>query len=175
LAPTTSTTTTLVIGDALALCLLKKRNFKSEDFALLHPGGSLGRKLSLSVEDVMHKGNLNPIIKETASMKDALFEITSKHLGAVSVVDQDNKLVGIITDGDVRRLIEEREAQILNKSIFEVMTKNPVCINKNKLGTEALHLMEDRKFQISVLSVVDDDKKVVGMVRVHDLIKAGIS
>lgn len=175
LAPTTSTTLTIVIGDALAMCLLKKRNFKPENYALLHPGGSLGKRLLLKIEDIMHNENENPIVNENAKMHDAIFEITSKRLGAVSIIDANKKLLGILTDGDLRRAMEEYGKNIFEKNIKEIMTKNPIYIRKDKLGAEALHLMEDRSSQIMVLPVVDQENKVVGMVRIHDLIKAGIS
>lgn len=174
LVPTTSSTVTLALGDAIAMCLLKKRNFKLEDYALLHPSGSLGKKLLWKVDDVMHKGNENPIINEKSSMKEAIIEITSKQLGAISIVNDNGNLVGIITDGDLRRSLEKYCGDLFNKKIGDIMTKNPTSILKGKLGTEALHLMEDRPSQISVLPVIDKNKKVIGMIRIHDLIRAGI-
>lgn len=175
LAPTTTTTATLAIGDALAVCLLKKKNFRPEDFAKLHPGGSLGRKLLLTVNDIMHKGEENPIINWRKKMKDAIIEITSKQLGVVNVVDDNGKLIGIITDGDLRRALEKYGGELFAKTVQEVMTKNPVSIESGKLGTEALHIMEDRPSQIMVLPIVDKNNRPIGLVRIHDLVKAGIA
>ena len=175
LAPTTSSTVSLVLGDALAMCLLKKRNFKPEDYALLHPNGSLGKKLLLKVEDIMHSGNEVPLAKENSIMKEVIFEITSKAMGAVNITDSDGKIIGIITDGDLRRAIEKYGCNIFEKNVKDVMTKNPLIIEKNKLAAEALHLMEDRPSQIAVLPVIDSERRVVGMIRVHDIIKAGIT
>lgn len=174
LVPTTTTTATLAIGDAVAIALLSRRNFKPEDFAMLHPGGSLGKKLLLKVDDVMHKGEENPVINENAFMKEVIIEITSKRLGAVDVTDESGELVGIITDGDLRRALEKYGSQIFDNKAREIMTKDPVRIEIGRLGTEAVHLMEDRPSQIMVLPVVDKENRPVGMVRIHDLIKAGI-
>ncbi|MGD9276200.1 MAG: KpsF/GutQ family sugar-phosphate isomerase [Candidatus Pacearchaeota archaeon] len=175
LAPTTSTTLTLSMGDALAMCLLKKRNLRPEEFALLHPGGSLGKKLSLRVEDIMHKEKENPLINENSLVRDAILEISSRRMGAVNVIDSEGILVGIITDGDLRRLLPKLDENIFNKKVFEIMTKNPIHIHKDKLGTEALHVMEDRESQIPVLPVVDNHKRAIGIIRIHDLVRAGIN
>lgn len=171
--PTASTTTVLALGDALASVLLKLRGFDESDFAFLHPGGSLGRKLLLRVEDVMHSGDANAVISNSVSMKEAIMEISTKGLGAVSIVDDTGCLRGIVTDGDLRRAIEIHD-NLMEKSVEEVMTKDPVRIHSEKLAAEAFHLMENRPNQISVLPVVDDDGKPVGMVRIHDLVKAGV-
>jgi arabinose-5-phosphate isomerase len=170
LAPTASTTTTLATGDALAVALLEKRGFKPEDFAFLHPGGTLGKKLLLKVDDVMHSGEENPIIPEEKSMKEAIVEITSKRLGATSIVNDKGIIVGIITDGDLRRAIEEY-GNLLEKNVKEIMTKNPVVIETGKLAAEAVHIMEDRPSQIMVLPVVDTKRRPIGMLRIHDLVK----
>lgn len=174
LAPTTTTTATLAVGDAIAVSLLKKRKFKSEDFAMLHPAGSLGKKLLLKVDDVMHKGEDNPIINEEENMKNTIIEMTSKRLGAINVVNKAGILTGIITDGDLRRVLEKYGAGIFSKKAREIMTGSPIRIQSGRLGTEAIHIMEDRPSQIMVLPVVDKENKPVGMVRIHDLIKAGI-
>lgn len=174
LAPTASSTTTLAIGDALAVVLLKKRGFRPEDFAFLHPGGYLGKKLLLKVDDVMHLGNDNPVIFEEKSMRDAIIEITSKQLGAVSIINNKGILVGIITDGDLRRAIEKYD-KLLEKKAKEIMTKNPIVIESGKLAAEAVHIMEDRPSQIMVLPVVDKDRRPIGMLRIHDLVKKGMA
>ena len=170
LAPTASTTTTLATGDALAVALLEKRGFKPEDFAFLHPGGTLGKKLLLKVDDVMHSGEENPIISEEKSMKEAILEITSKRLGATNIVNDKGIIVGIITDGDLRRAIE-KYGNLLEKNVREIMTKNPVVIETGKLAAEAVHIMEDRPSQIMVLPVVDTKRRPIGMLRIHDLVK----
>ncbi|MDG6250212.1 KpsF/GutQ family sugar-phosphate isomerase [Methanocalculus sp.] len=174
LAPTSSTTTTLAMGDALALVLFEERGFKTEDYAIFHPGGSIGKKLLLKVDDVMHMGEINPIILQNHTMKDAIIEISQKGLGAVSVVDSSGRLVGIITDGDLRRGIETHK-NILERFIHEIMTKNPICIESGRLAVEAVKLMEDRPKQISVLPVIDADEKPIGMLRIHDLVKSGVA
>jgi len=160
LAPTASSTTTLAIGDALAVVLLKKRGFRPEDFAFLHPGGYLGKKLLLKVDDVMHLGNDNPVIFEEKSMRDAIIEITSKQLGATSVINNKGIIIGIITDGDLRRAIEKYD-KILEKKVKEIMTKNPIVIESGKLAAEAVHIMEDRTSQIMVLPVVDKERRPI--------------
>ena len=174
LAPTASSTTTLAVGDALAVVLLKKRGFRPEDFAFLHPGGYLGKKLLLKVDDVMHSGNDNPVIFEKKSMRDAIIEITSKQLGAVSIINNKGILVGIITDGDLRRAIEKYD-KLLEKKAKEIMTKNPIVIESGKLAAEAVYIMEDRPSQIMVLPVVDKDRRPIGMLRIHDLVKKGMA
>ena len=174
LAPTASSTTTLAVGDALAVVLLKKRGFRPEDFAFLHPGGYLGKKLLLKVDDVMHSGNDNPVIFEEKSMRDAIIEITSKQLGAVSIINNKGILVGIITDGDLRRAIEKYD-KLLEKKAKEIMTKNPIVIESGKLAAEAVYIMEDRPSQIMVLPVVDKERRPIGMLRIHDLVKKGMA
>lgn len=174
LAPTTSSVTTLAMGDALAVVLLEKRDFKPEDFAFLHPGGHLGKKLLLKVDDVMHSGEDNPVVSEENSMKDAIIEITSKRLGATSVVNDKGILVGIITDGDLRRAIEKYN-NLLEKRVEEIMTKKPIAIESEKLAAEAVHIMEDRPSQIMVLPVIDKEKRPIGMLRIHDLVKEGVT
>ena len=173
LAPTASTTTTLALGDALAVTLMEKRGFKEEDFARLHPGGVLGRRLLLRVEDVMHSGDTFPMIFEGASMKEAIFEITSKRLGVTGVSNGDGQLIGVITDGDLRRALE-KFADLLNRKAAEVMTKNPKWIERDALAAMAVQRMEE--FSITSLFVFNSDgrRSPVGIIHLHDLLKAGV-
>lgn len=174
LAPTSSTTAALAFGDALAMELLSARKFTANQFAIFHPGGSLGRKLLLTVDDIMHKEEENPLVHADISVKDALFVITDKGVGAVSVVDDDNHLVGLLTDGDVRRGIA-RDLDCLNWPVSKMMTKTPKTIARHKLAAEALHLMESNKPRpITVLPVVDEDKRVVGLLHITDLVHQGV-
>lgn len=174
LAPTSSTTTTLVMGDAVAVALLRARKFTSKDFALYHPGGSLGRKLLLKVSDVMHKDNENPVINYQKTIQDCLFIMTEKRLGAVSVIDDDGVFLGLITDGDIRRKLE-KDGNFLFASTKSVMTKNPTVIMKDKLAEEALHqMMKNPMKPISVLPVMDESHRPIGMVHITDLLKYGI-
>jgi arabinose-5-phosphate isomerase len=174
LAPTASTTATLAMGDALAIALLTKRGFKAEDFALFHPGGSLGRRLLLRVEDVMHSGSQIPRVYEETLMKEALMEITSKKLGITTVTDREGELRGVITDGDLRRWLEQIEQgkELFEKRAGEVMTKNPKVIQQEILAAQAVHIME--KYSITALVVVNSERKIVGIVHLHDLLKQGV-
>jgi arabinose-5-phosphate isomerase len=172
LAPTTSTTVALAMGDALAVSLLDVKGFNQEDFALRHPGGTLGRRLLLRVEDLMVRSQQLPIVQETTLVKDALFEISAKRLGVTGVVDDNGELAGIITDGDVRRGLENR-GQILGLSAKEIMTRNPKTIPADTLATEAVSVME--RYSITSLFVLENgSKKPCGLVHLHDLVKAGI-
>jgi len=171
LAPTASTTATLVLGDALAVSLLKKRNFTPKDFAFLHPGGSLGKRLSLKITEVMITGVNIPIVKQDASIKDVIVEITSKRLGATCVVDSSDKLTGIITDGDLRRLLE-KTLNISGLLAKDVMTKNPKVLKEEYLASFALQQMEN--FKITSLVIVDDQEHPIGIVHLHDLINLGL-
>ncbi len=174
LAPTASTTATLAMGDAIAMSLMEKRNFTSKDFAMFHPGGALGRKLLLTVEDVMHIDDENPIIHVGNTVKDALFVMTEKGLGAVSVIDVDEKIVGIITDGIIRRAIS-KDKSLLDESVENIMFDKPLTISPNKLAAEALSVMDKHKPRpVTVLPVVDENKKVVGIVHLTDLLRQGI-
>lgn len=175
LAPTTSTTATLVFGDALAVVLAKMKDFKPENFALFHPNGSLGKKLLLKVKNIMHKKEDNPAVEIGESLKDAILVMSSKGLGAVSIIDKNKCLKGIITDGDIRRTIEKYGTNIFEMKVEKVMTQKPVTINQNELAVTALGLMEKRVNPIMVLPVIDDEERVTGMIRVHDIIKAGVS
>jgi arabinose-5-phosphate isomerase len=171
LAPTSSTTCMLAIGDALAVSVVERKSFRREDFAFLHPGGSLGRKLLLKVEDIMRKGKANPVIKENTLVKDVLLAITQARAGAASVVDKNRKLVGIFTDGDLRRHLDS-ESVLVNLKVKDVMTKNPITIHPDCLAEEALKILKDKK--IDELPVVDKNKRPVGMLDVQDLLKAGL-
>ena len=174
LAPTASTTATLAMGDAIAVVLLSKRKFTPEDFALFHPGGSLGRKLLLTVENVMHSGEDNPIVSAETNVKEALFVMTSKGLGATAVVDQSGCLLGILTDGDIRRGLETGH-QFLEESVVNIMTKTPKTITADKLAAAALSIMEKNKPRpITVLPVVDKNNFVIGIVHLTDLLRQGV-
>ncbi len=171
LAPTTSTTLQLALGVALAGMVTELRGLKAEDFALFHPGGSLGKRLLLRVSDVMATGERVPRVPLTASVREALFEITSKGFGATIVEDRDGKIAGIFTDGDLRRLLEDRGVNGLSLPIVEVMTKEPRTIAPDRLAAEAMHAMEEK--EISCL-VVSEDERIVGMIHIHELLKAGV-
>lgn len=174
LAPTSSTTAALAFGDALAVALLSKRKFTADQFAVFHPGGSLGRKLLMTVADVMHSGDDNPLVKGDMKVQDALFVITDKGLGAVSVVDDDNKMIGVLTDGDIRRGLSQGFS-FLTRPVTELMTKAPKTITQDKLAAEALHLMESNKPRpITVLPVIDAEKHVIGLLHMTDLVRQGV-
>jgi arabinose-5-phosphate isomerase len=173
LTPTSSVIVALAVGDALAACLIKRRGFSEEDYSRLHPSGALGRKLLLRVSDVMHAGKDLPLVKTGTPMSEALLILTSRAMGAVIVADAGRTLRGIYTDGDLKRTIQ-KQRNFLSCAIDEIMTADPVCVHEDRLAVEALDLMENRSSQISVLPVVDNEKKVVGIVRLHDLVKAGL-
>jgi len=173
LAPTSSVIVALAIGDALAACLMKRRGFSEEDYSRLHPSGALGRKLLLRVSDVMHAGKDLPLVKTGTPMAEVLLTLTSKAMGAVIVVDAGQALLGIYTDGDLKRTLQ-KQSDFLSCSIDEIMTADPVCVREDRLAVEALDLMENRSSQISVLPVIDGSKRAVGIVRLHDLVKAGL-
>ena len=171
LAPTASTTATLAMGDAVAVALLEARGFSAEDFALSHPGGSLGRKLLLRLDDVMHRDDQVPIVSQHASIKDALLEISKKGLGMTAVVDDSGKLAGIFTDGDLRRILDQR-FDIHSNSIAEVMTRHCITANSQMLAAEALQIMQQKK--INGLIILDDNQMPVGAMNMHDLLRAGV-
>ncbi|HAJ56682.1 MAG TPA: KpsF/GutQ family sugar-phosphate isomerase [Candidatus Omnitrophica bacterium] len=171
LAPTASTTATLAMGDAIAVCLLKKKGFKEADFAFYHPGGALGKKLLLKVEDIMRKGAANPVVAEGALVRDVLFEITEARAGAASVIDKRGRLSGIFTDGDLRRHLEG-DSNLAEKLVRDVMTKDPVTISKDCLASEALRILKEKR--IDEIPVVDAKRKPIGMLDVQDLLKAGL-
>ncbi|MCX7965366.1 MAG: KpsF/GutQ family sugar-phosphate isomerase [Syntrophorhabdaceae bacterium] len=172
--PTSSTTATLALGDAMALAIMEKKRFKLEDFANLHPGGTIGKKLFTKVEDLMHTGDEIPKVYEDMPMKYVILEMTSKRLGVTGVFNRNEELTGVITDGDLRRAIEKYD-NILSKTAFDVMTKNPKTIRKDHLATHALKKMED--FSITSLFVMEEegDKRPVGIIHIHDLLKAKIA
>jgi arabinose-5-phosphate isomerase len=172
LAPMASTTATLAMGDALAACLVDRKNFKREDFAFFHPGGSLGRRLLLTVEDIMRKGNNFARVRDTALVKDVLLSITQARCGSACVVDAKEHFVGIFTDGDLRRNIEEDPA-ILSKQVRSVMTKDPLTISKDRLAAEAFDILMQKK--VDELPVVDAKGALVGLLDVQDLLKAGLA
>jgi arabinose-5-phosphate isomerase len=169
LAPTTSTTAHLAMGDALAVSLLELKNFTSEDFAKFHPGGSLGKQLYLKVEDVF-ANNQVPIVSQNTSLKDVIMEITSKRLGATAVVDEEKNLLGIITDGDLRRMLQ-KESNIAAIKASDIMKRTPKSIDKSEFAVKALQVMQENS--ISQL-VVKDGAKVAGFIHLHDLLKEGI-
>jgi len=168
LAPTASTTAALAMGDALSMALLERRGFTVEDFAVLHPGGRLGKKL-LRVEDLMHKGDEVPRVGPEALMKDVLFEMTRKRLGLTTVTEADGTLLGMISDGDLRRQMERHGYTLLDQTAAECMTRNPVLVGRTELATRALDLMESRK--ITALLVVDAGGRIEGVLHLHDLWK----
>ena len=174
LAPTASTTATLAMGDALAVSLLEVRGFNKTDFAELHPGGMLGKRLLLTIDNLTHKGNAIPFISINSSIKDALFNISEKGLGLTGVMDEENSLIGIITDGDIRRGLEKFGDDILNKTAEFLMSKEPKWISSDTLAISALELME--KHSITSLFVYSDSslKRPDGIVHIHDILKSGI-
>lgn len=171
LAPTSSTTVSIVLGDALAIALLEARGFTTEDFAYSHPGGTLGRKLLLKVEDVMHTGLEIPVSSTEDSLLDALHEMTSKGLGMTTVVDSEGKLAGVFTDGDLRRCIDKR-IDLHKAGISDVMSRSPHTIGQNLLAAEALNLMQNKK--ITAVIVTNAQGKTIGVLHMHDLLRAGL-
>jgi len=171
LAPTASTTATLAMTDALAVCLLEIKGFKEKDFAFFHPGGALGRRLLLKVEDIMRTGKNNPIVQEDKKISEVLVKITQGRAGSASVVNKQGKLVGIFTDGDLRRHLES-DPNLSQRRVKEVMTKNPRAITSSMLAAEAMHIIEEKK--IDELPVVDKFKRPIGLLDVQDIIRAGL-
>lgn len=171
LAPTSSTTASLVLGDALAIALLEARGFTAEDFAFSHPGGALGRRLLLKVENVMHKGDALPHVRRGTSLRDALLEMTQKGLGMTVVLEEDGRLAGIFTDGDLRRTLD-KGIDVRQALIDDVMTPHGRTARAEMLAAEALKIMEDHK--INALVVVDDQDSPVGALNMHDLLRAGV-
>ena len=171
LAPTSSTTVTLVMGDALAIALLEARGFGAEDFAFSHPGGALGRKLLLKVEDIMHSGDEVPKVTENTPLREALLVMTEKGFGITTVVNEQNELIGVYTDGDLRRTIDQN-MDINSCPIGEAMHRGGKAINRHILAAEALKIMEDNK--ITALVVEDNDHHPVGVLHMHDILRAGV-
>lgn len=171
LAPTASTTAALVMGDALAVSLLETKGFTRDDFALSHPGGSLGKRLLLMVADIMHAGTEVPAVLEAATVSEALLEMSEKKLGMTAVIDQNRQVVGVFTDGDLRRMLG-RNLDVHASSIVEVMTANCQVIREDILAAEAMKIMQQKK--INALLVVDEKNELVGALNMHDLVRAGI-
>lgn len=171
LAPTTSTTAMLALGDALAIALLERKDFKPKDFALYHPGGSLGKRLLLKVEDIMRPKSKMPIVGKNTKVKDVLFKITKLRAGAAGVIDGKGKLIGIFTDGDLRRHFEKGE-KLFDSKVGDVMTKSPVTITPERLAAEAFDILKSKK--IDEMPVVDKNGKPVGLLDVQDILEAGL-
>ncbi len=172
IVPTASTTSALAMGDALAVVLLERRGFKKEDFALFHPGGSLGKRLLLTVEDLMHRGEEIPVVSVSTPLKEAIIEISSKRLGITTVLDDSGVVKGVITDGDLRRIIEREGEGMFSLTAGEVMTRNPKTISREALAAKALNVME--RHSITALVVVDENNRPVGLLHMHDILKAGV-
>ncbi|PZM16142.1 D-arabinose 5-phosphate isomerase [Acinetobacter baumannii] len=173
LAPTSSTTATLVLGDALAVALLEARGFTADDFARSHPAGALGKRLLLHVKHLMHTGDDLPKVSPNTPMNQVLYEISNKRLGLTTIVDEQDHLLGIFTDGDLRRLIDKQQGFDVNLPVSEVMTKKPSTISQEARAVEALQQLNQKK--ISQFVVVDDQNKVIGVISMHDLIQAGVN
>ncbi len=171
LTPTASTTAALAMGDALAVALLEKRGFKIEDFANLHPGGRLGRHLILRVRDLMHVGSDMPVVSEQTLMRDAILEISTKRLGLTTVIDGEGRLVGIITDGDLRRGLE-KHSNLLERQAKECMTRSPKVIDRDELAARAVQVME--QYKITSLLILDPSGRPAGVIHLHDILQAGV-
>jgi arabinose-5-phosphate isomerase len=171
LAPTSSTTATLVMGDALAVALLESRGFTADDFARSHPGGRLGRRLLLYVRDIMHTGDRVPVVRDDAPLREALVEMSSKGLGMTGVVAGDDRLVGMFTDGDLRRILAQG-VDVYNARMSDVMTHDPITTGDDVLAAEIVNLMQEKK--INSICVIDPDRKIIGALNMHDLLRAGL-
>ncbi|MDF1747453.1 MAG: KpsF/GutQ family sugar-phosphate isomerase [Alphaproteobacteria bacterium] len=171
LAPTTSTTMTLAMGDALAVALMARKGFTANDFRVLHPGGKLGRQL-LKVADLMHRGENIPLVAHKARMDEVVLTITSKHFGCTGVLDDDGALIGIVTDGDLRRHMSDK---LTEQPVTNVMTAGPITIPSTMIAAEALNIMNTGKRKITAMFVVDDAQKPVGIVHIHDFLRAGVA
>lgn len=172
LAPTTSSTAALAMADALAVSLLEQRNFTPEDFALSHPGGSLGKRLLLRIGEIMHTGNATPKVLHSASLNDALLEMSNKGLGMTAIVDEQDTLQGVFTDGDLRRVLDHGTVNTRETKISEVMTSPCKSTHSDTLAAETLAMMQE--FKINSLPVVDDNNKLIGAMNMHDLLRAGV-
>ena len=172
LAPTASTTAALAMGDALAVALLESRGFTEEDFARSHPAGSLGRRLLLRIEDLMHSGDSVPMVATTASLSEALLEMSRKGLGMTTVVEDDKRLAGIFTDGDLRRLLDHGEIAISTIKVADVMHRHCITVEAHQLAAEALRIMDEKR--VNALPVVDSEGRLSGALNMHDLLRAGV-
>ena len=172
LAPTASTTASLVMGDALAMALLKQRRLSPEDFAVFHPAGALGKRLLLKVEDLMHSGAANPVVEESLRLREAIMTMSSGRLGLVAVRDREGRLAGILTDGDLRRVLQHHRGDVLELQVGEVMTRHPKTISKDALAMEALREMETHS--ITSLLIVDPEGRPEATLHLHDILKAGL-
>lgn len=172
MVPTASTTVALALGDALAIALLKDKNFSLSDFARFHPGGAIGKRLLLKVKDLMHQGPELPKVLDNTPLMESILEMSSKKLGCTLVEDAKGLMLGIITDGDLRRQIQQKEDKLLSYPAKDCMTANPKATTPDELAVNALNLMEE--FSITMLPVVDDEGRAVGMLHMHDLIRAGV-
>lgn len=172
LAPTASTTATLAMGDALAIALLEARGFTADDFARTHPGGRLGRRLLIRIEDIMHKGAAIPRVPEGATLSEALAEMSRKGMGMTTIVDEAERLVGIFTDGDLRRLLDHGPIDVQQIRLAQVMTRDCMTIGQDRLAAEALQMMDSRR--INALPVLDAERRLVGALNMHDLLNAGV-
>ena len=173
MAPTTSSTVIMVLGDAMAVALMKMRDFGVTDYALLHPGGQLGKRLTMGVFDVMLKGDDNPIINISESVKNCILKISEKQAGAVAVVDNAGKLMGLVTDYDIRKHIEKEE-NIFSMEIKDIMNPSPIFVYEDEKAFSALKVMQEREKPITILTVLNINNIVVGMLRMHDLVKEGL-
>ena len=173
IVPTASTAATMAMGDAIAVALLMKRGYKEEDFAFFHPGGSLGKKLFIKVKDLMHSGDSLPVVSQEMSMTKAVMEISSKRLGVTVVADSERRILGVVTDGDLRRGIEKWGKTVFDMKAGEVMTLNPRTISEDELAAKALSIMEEHS--ITALVVPDDEGKAKGIIHLHDILKKGIA
>ncbi|MYL20123.1 KpsF/GutQ family sugar-phosphate isomerase [Halobacillus litoralis] len=171
LAPTTSTTVTLALGDAIAVALLKKRNFQPEDFALFHPSGSLGRRLLMTIDNLLAASKKSPMVTESCTVKDALFEMTKHGLGATCIVGEDGTLQGILTDGDIRRAMASGE-DVMDQTVKELGNTMPITTQADVLATNVLEIMEEKR--INVMPVIDENNKPLGMIHFHDMMNLGI-
>lgn len=173
LAPTSSTTATLVLGDAIAIVLSENKGFKKEQFGFNHPGGTLGKKLITKVKDVMHSGNEIPIVYENTVLKDVIAEIGNKKMGATVVVNLKNELTGIITSGDLRRLME-KQVDIYSVCADDIMNREPIAIHENELAVDVLILMQQEGIKMNMVPVVSDNREIIGVVNVNDILKLGL-
>lgn len=174
IAPTTSTTIQMIFGDVMAMALMKAKNFTIDDFAVNHPAGRIGKRITVKVRDLMIRGNEIPICKKEDTLVDTLVELSNKRCGCVLIVDKNNKLEGIFTDGDLRRALQKRGSEALSSSMESIMVRSPRLTKPEALVVEALKTMEGTSSEVTTLPVVDDDNTVVGIIKLHDIVQSGI-